>query len=243
MTTIAPAVKTTDDLLLWFLGYFAQKFRNRAIVKGGMVLRLLNSPRATNDLDILFVPFTSKKEILPELEQVLTDVEGIESQVSADSKCIRCRVRYGKLQIQIEGTIVESCEYESVSTVSHGTPLLLAVQRRDIALAHKVGAWNERGLMRDLYDIHYFISVLGVKPDLPTLNARLQHVFSARSNRSKKMTITELIIKMEQAHQNLDVKRLNEELGAILSKDERAGLDMKIKVGMYRLMEMLSRVE
>jgi predicted nucleotidyltransferase component of viral defense system len=239
MTTIAPAVKTTDDLLLWFLGYFAQKFRNRAIVKGGMVLRLLNSPRATNDLDILFVPFSSKKEILPELEQVLADVDEIESQVSADSKCIRCRVRYGKLQIQIEGTIAESCEYESVSTVSHGAPLLLAIQRRDIALAHKIGAWNERDLMRDLYDIHYFISVLGVKPDLLTLEERLRHVFSGRKNRSKAMTMSELIHKMELAHRNLDAKRLNEELGAILSKNERAGLDMKIKTGLYRLMEML----
>jgi len=239
MITITPAVKTTDDLLLWFLGYFAQKFRNRAIVKGGMVLRLLNSPRATNDLDILFVPFSSKKEILPELEQVIADVDGIESQVSADSKCIRCRVRYGKIQIQIEGTIAESCEYESVSTVSHGAPLLLAVQRRDIALAHKIGAWNERDLMRDLYDIHYFISVLGVKPDLPTLKDRLQHVFSGRSNRSKKMTMSELVQKIEIAHRSLDVKRLNEELGAILTKDELAGLDMKIKAGLYRLMEML----
>lgn len=239
MITIAPAVKTTDDLLLWFLGYFAQKFRNRAIVKGGMVLRLLNSPRATNDLDILFVPFSSKKDILPELEQALDDVDGIESQESADSRCIRCRVRYSKLQIQIEGTIAESCEYESVSTVSHGTPLLLAVQRRDIALAHKIGTWNERGLMRDLYDIHYFISVLGVKPDLPTLEDRLQHVFSGRSNRSKIMTMSELIHKMELAHRNLDVKRMNEELGAILSKDERAGLDLKIKAGLYRLMEVL----
>jgi predicted nucleotidyltransferase component of viral defense system len=239
MTTITPAVKTTDDLLLWFLGYFAQKFRNRAIVKGGMLLRLLNSPRATNDLDILFVPFSSKKEILPELEQVIAEVDGIESQASAYSKCIRCTVRYGKLQIQIEGTIAASCEYESVSTVSHGAPFLLAVQRRDIALAHKIGAWNERDLMRDLYDIHYFISVLGVKPDLPTLEDRLQHVFSGRSNRSKAMTMSQLIYKMELAHRNLDVKRLNDELGAILSKDERAGLDLKIKAGLYRLMEIL----
>ena len=239
MITIAPAVKTTDDLLLWFLGYFAQKFRNRAIVKGGMVLRLLNSPRATNDLDILFVPFSSKKKILPELEQVLADVDGIESQVSADSKCIRCRVQHGKLQIQIEGTIAESCEYESVSTISHGTPLLLAVQRRDIALAHKIGAWNERGLLRDLYDIHFFISVLGVKPDLPSLHERLKHVHSSRSNRSKAMKMSELISKLESAHQHLDTVSLNEELGAILSKEERAGLDLKIKAGLYRLMEML----
>lgn len=62
VNTIDPIVKNIDELLLWFMGYFAQTFRNRAIIKGGMVLQLLNSPRATNDLDILFVPFTSKKK-------------------------------------------------------------------------------------------------------------------------------------------------------------------------------------
>ena len=239
MTTIEPAVKTTDDLLMWFMGYFAQKFRNRAIIKGGMVLRLLNSPRATNDLDILFIPFSSKKDVMPALEEALADIAGVSYQLSADSKCIRCSIQYGPTRIQIEGTIAQSSAYESVSAISHGTPCLLAIQKRDIALAHKIAAWNERGLMRDLYDIYFYVSVLGVMPDLPSLLERLESVYSGRVNRSKPMKMSELLAKLESIHSCLDAKQLDAELGALLSKEDRAGLDLKIKVALYKLMDKL----
>lgn len=239
MNTIDPAVKNIDELLLWFMGYFAQTFRNRAIIMGGMVLRLLNSPRATNDLDILFVPFTSKKEILPELDRSLADIAGIAYRISVDSKCIRCLVQYGRLHIQIEGTIADSCDYESISTVKQGMPILLAVQRREVALAHKIAAWNERGLMRDLYDIYFFISVLDVVPDLQALQVRLKNVYSGRVNRSKSMSLDKLVEKLEFAHKQLSMASLEMELGAILSKEDLAGLDLKIKVAIYRLTAFL----
>lgn len=41
-----------------------EDFKNHAILKGGMVLKLLGSTRKTLDLDYTFVPFKSKKEIV-----------------------------------------------------------------------------------------------------------------------------------------------------------------------------------
>jgi hypothetical protein len=241
MITISPEIKSTDDLLIWFLGYLAQKFKHHAILKGGMVLRLLNSPRCTNDLDILFVPFTSKKEILPKLQLALSQIQGIESTVSADSKCIRCQIRFGLLQIQIEGTIAKSCEYESISTLNQGTPILLAVQRRDIALSHKISAWNERQLMRDLYDIYFYISVLNTLPNQTTLQTRLKHVYLGRTNRSQAMKMAELIDKLKKCQSTLTPPMLKRELKATLHPIEFPGLDLKIKVALQLLIDHLNR--
>ncbi|HSQ41566.1 MAG TPA: nucleotidyl transferase AbiEii/AbiGii toxin family protein [Fibrobacteraceae bacterium] len=239
MISISPDVKTTDSLLLWFMGFFAKNFKSHAIVKGGMVLRLMHSPRATNDLDVLFVPFTSKKQVVPQIKTILDEVNGIESSVIADSKCIRCLIKYGKLQIQIEGSIAEACEYESVSMSELGVPIILAVQRRDIALANKIAAWNERHLMRDLYDIYFFVSVLQVKPNLETLQSRLKNVYSGRTNKSKSMDIQALVHAIEEAAMNISSKSLNDELGAVLHVNELAGLDLRIKVALNRLAEHL----
>lgn len=48
-------------LLAKVLDVFAQKFDKQAVLRGGMVLRILGSPRFTNDLDYVFVPYRSKK--------------------------------------------------------------------------------------------------------------------------------------------------------------------------------------
>ena len=53
-----------QELIARVLDLFAQKFDKRAILRGGMVLRILGSPRFTNDLDYLFVPYESKKDIV-----------------------------------------------------------------------------------------------------------------------------------------------------------------------------------
>ena len=53
--------KSTEELLAWIIDFFATCFGNSAILKGGMSLRLLHSPRYTNDVDYVFIPFDSKK--------------------------------------------------------------------------------------------------------------------------------------------------------------------------------------
>ena len=46
---------TREDLMLWVMHRFSQVFGEHAIIKGGMALRLLDSPRATNDIDYVAV--------------------------------------------------------------------------------------------------------------------------------------------------------------------------------------------
>jgi len=53
-----------EHLLVFVMDRLAECLTTHAILKGGMVLRLTNSPRATNDLDYVLVPFKSKKDIV-----------------------------------------------------------------------------------------------------------------------------------------------------------------------------------
>ena len=43
--------RNTEELLAWIINFFAEEFGSAAIIRGGMALRLLNSPRYTNDID------------------------------------------------------------------------------------------------------------------------------------------------------------------------------------------------
>ncbi len=176
MVAIPKEVDSTEGLLLWLMGYFAERFRNHAILKGGMVLRLLNCPRFTNDLDYLFIPYKSKKEIKPMLEKAMEEISHSSFGLTMDSKCLRIAFSYRNMKIQLEATVTDQCESEALSNSNLGqryqlNPLIINVQRRDVALSHKIAAWNERHLYRDLFDIYFFVSVLGVTPHLPTLKA------------------------------------------------------------------------
>lgn len=50
-------VEKEKALIARVLDLFAQHFANRAVLRGGMVLRILGSPRFKNDLDYVFVPY------------------------------------------------------------------------------------------------------------------------------------------------------------------------------------------
>lgn len=54
-------------LIARVLDLFAQRFAKRAVLRGGMVLRILGSPRFTNDLDYIFAPYQSKKDLVLEV--------------------------------------------------------------------------------------------------------------------------------------------------------------------------------
>ena len=56
------AINNQIDLMLWVMREFSAYFAARALLRGGMALSLLSSPRSTNDLDYLFLEYKSKKE-------------------------------------------------------------------------------------------------------------------------------------------------------------------------------------
>ena len=49
-------IQSDEALRVWIINYFSEKLGKHAILKGGMVLRILDCPRYTNDLDYVFIP-------------------------------------------------------------------------------------------------------------------------------------------------------------------------------------------
>jgi predicted nucleotidyltransferase component of viral defense system len=238
-------IKNTDDLMLFLIKLLAEKFPQNAILKGGMSLRLLDCPRFTNDLDYIFIPFKSKKDIEQDICKVLDEAEGLQYNYSINSKCMRIKLNYNDVQTQIEINVAETCPSVPVSTESLASatghlPVIVRIMDYSVSMANKLAAWNERQLIRDLYDLNFYYSFIRVTPDMDTLLRRLDNVGSTRFRKNpKKMTLEQLIRRLETALENLSPEDMNE-LSDYLPANTLPGLDVKIKANLLKMCEQLS---
>jgi len=232
-----PEIKTENDLFIFLLHIIQERFMENAILKGGMVLRLLGSTRKTLDLDYVFVPFKFKNEILQHVKVLFSEIEGITYRVTINSKAIRVNIEVGKLRSQIEINVAKELKTDVISTanlkeVTNSTsPRIIKIMSLDIALSDKLAAWNERRLLRDLYDIYYFLEVQNIIPDKKTLLNRLSNIQSKKPGlkKIKKVTLNEFIESLMKEVEALDQGKLEDELQGILDKTELIGLAYKIK--------------
>ena len=121
MTVPLSRPATSDGLFLWVMHRFAEVFEDHAIIKGGIQLRLLECPRSTTDIDYVFVPFRSKKEIVDRIRSVLTELEDAETSLSVHSKMLRATVRLDSVSIQIEASVSMECSAMSIATAGFAT--------------------------------------------------------------------------------------------------------------------------
>jgi len=240
-------IQTTDDLMLYLINLFAEKFPQNAILKGGMSLRLLDCPRFTNDLDYIFIPFKSKKDIEGDICKVLDGVEGVEYTYSMNSKCLRIKLNYNGILTQVEINVAGECKSVPVSTESLASetnqlPQIVRIVDYGVAMANKLAAWNERQLTRDLYDLNFYYSSIKVTPDMETLGKRLSNVGSTRFNKNpKKMTLEELVQKLRSTLIDLSPENINE-LADYLPANTLPGLEMKIKANLLKMCDELESI-
>lgn len=241
-------IKSDEGLMLWIIHRLNELYPEKAILKGGMVLKLLNCPRYTNDLDYVFVPFRSKKEILPLITKVLNELEGAQWSYNMHSTSLRIKVAYQGYQTQIEANVDKECKSEVLSTDTLATgnnqaPHIIRVMSYTVMMAHKMAAWNERRLIRDLYDIYFIFNYLNVLPDIKTLNERLSKIVyqdKRLKKEIKKMSTVDYLKKLQTHVSTLEQKDINAELNNSLSKEERAGLHMNIRAGINRLITKMN---
>jgi len=130
----------------------------------------------------------------------------------------------------------------SALALAQGQPSrLVRAMRLDHSLAHKIAAWNERRLLRDLFDIYYLIARLDVRPATDVLQSRLQHIESRLPalRRRKSMTVEELCGALESAASDLTEARLADELAPVLPPTELASLIPRLRGAVARLIEWL----
>ncbi len=248
MTVPIDRPATADGLFLWVMHRFAEVYADRAILKGGMALRLIDSPRATTDIDYVFAPFSSKKEILEQVEVTLCELEGAEVEIELHSKMLRAELRVDAVAIQLEISVAAECSSEPMSTGSFARELgqparVVRIMSPGWAFAHKLAAWNERRLLRDLYDCAFFRSRLGVEPAPEVLDQRLARVDSRlpKLKQRRSMTKTELATELRQEAEELDPDRVRAELGGLLPEEEIAGLSTRLKAAARGIADWLER--
>ncbi|OGQ05323.1 MAG: hypothetical protein A3F82_01095 [Deltaproteobacteria bacterium RIFCSPLOWO2_12_FULL_44_12] len=230
--------------------YISEKLGAHAILKGGMVLRLLECPRYTNDLDYVFIPFASKKEIAPLLERVLKELPGVSIQHRVHSTNAQFDVvlknDFGVFKTQIEANVAKSCETYPLSTGDvalsfQQAPHIVRVMRLDVLLAHKLAAWNERRLMRDLYDIYFVHKNLNELPNKEILRERLADIHYAKRTKGrswpKSMSPADFWTLFEKEVKKTDPKTLEEELRDFLTPEQLAGLDKKMQGVLLQMTE------
>ena len=246
------SIKSDEALRIFLIGLFGEKLDKHAILKGGMVLRLLQCPRYTNDLDYVFIPFDSKKKIIPLIQIVLSEIPEIKLEHRFHSTNAQCDVilknQFGIFKTQMEVNAAEDCEMQSLSTSDlalhyNQSPHIVRVMRFDVMLAHKLAAWNERRLMRDLYDIYFIYKFLGELPHLPTLKKRLQKIQYAKRAFSKEkpqqMALEDFLALLEKEAKEISEKGIEMELRDYLSQNESVGLDKKIRIAILQMVDAL----
>jgi len=178
-------IEREQALLAQIIDLFAQRFDRNAVLCGGMVLRILGSPRLTNDLDYAFIPFKSKKDIVEDIVSCLEQIPGAEIRHSMNSKCLRIIITVGEISVQVE--VKAAMKIATTTATTRLLSPLFKLPARTIkildfsyAMANKMAAWNERRLIRDIYDIWFFCR-MNTRPDEETLKKRLLKPAYSRS--------------------------------------------------------------
>ncbi len=239
-------INNIEDLMLQIMYKFADKFGEKAILKGGMDLRLLDCPRYTNDLDYVFSPFSSKKEIQKDVISALREIPNLEFEDSTNSKCIRIQCSHNEIKLQIEINVLENCASQELSTASlaqKNNQLVRIIRGMsfEVSLSHKLAAWNERRLIRDLYDCYFMASVLDISPNLETLQLRLSKIESRIKNlkKIKKLSLTEFTDILNIEAKRISQEMIEKELRDYLEPAQLPGLDLKIKYGLNKIIDSI----
>src|SRR5690606_32573003 len=105
-------------------------------------------------------------------------------------------------------------------------------------------AWNERRLLRDLYDVYYLAVRLGAVPEVDALRQRLQRVESRLPalKQRKSMTLAELLVDLGKARDGLDEASVRDELAPVLPVDEVEALVPRLRAAITKVIEGLSRL-
>jgi predicted nucleotidyltransferase component of viral defense system len=232
-----------EALLVMVMDLFAKKFGKHAVLRGGMVLRILGCERMTNDLDYVFVPFKSKNDLVEEILGALREIDGCEISYSLNSKCLRVVLKNGNVLVQIEAKAALNAVVSVVSTSSLSKtygypPRLVSVVDFPVALADKMAAWNERRLIRDIYDIWFYLK-MGVRPDFSTLHDRLARPNYSRnvkkSDRFASNAVSEFFVFLSDKVNSLDDTDVKEELADYLPENEFRGLAARFKAEIAKL--------
>ena len=235
-----------ESLLANVMIALADEFKDQIVLKGGMQLRLLNSPRSTQDIDYILCSRESKKLLIIKVRKALESITGIKIvSEKMNSRGIFLEILESKLQTKalIEISVLPSTflNPEPISTAAltnelKMSPRIITAMAIPEAFSHKIAATIERNVMRDLYDLSLY-EPLG-NFDETTLKTRLSKTSIARA---KPVTLNfldgaKILSKKNQA---LTEESLQIELYPLLPKSHQAGLLRPIQASVARIVQKM----
>ena len=237
-----------EELLVKLLGDLAAKYKTELVLKGGMLLRLLNSSRSTQDLDYFWIRSKKRTVFAEDLKIFLETLEGIAvSDVQINSRGIFLEILHrptgqkAKIEVSVE-TSPPSKKPKPLSTVLLAKlyslpPQIVSTMDLSEAFAHKIAAALERNLARDLYDISQLELLTSF--DEGTLRKRLDHLAVARA-KPRRVEINEAMEMLTNKMATMTEKRMREELAATIPENHLPGLDFIIRAAVSRLIQKMA---
>ena len=239
-------MRTPEGLMARILNHLADHYKDRLILKGGILLRLYDIPRATQDIDYVFASTESKKTLAKELEKTLAKLPGISIEASRlNSRGIFIDVQAEAsgekaiLEINVApGTRLppEPMSTATLSSKAGLSPRIIPTMALPEAFAHKIAASLERDAARDLYDLSQ-LEIMGTW-DWETLRERLGQI-SIQRTKPKALTQQEAGELLQKKLDLLNAKRLEEELYPLLPPEHRPGTLGRIRVSVSRIIQRL----
>ncbi|HCU24772.1 MAG TPA: hypothetical protein DF383_07125 [Deltaproteobacteria bacterium] len=237
---------STEELLIRLLNHLAERLKDRFVLKGGMLLRLLESPRYTQDLDFAVLSKESKKTVLKEIAAILRAIPTIEitrQQLNSRSIFIDVEDRSGPTKAVLEINVVPSLHLppEPLSTAKISNLYSLSgrvvrVMAPAESFSNKIAAALERGVGRDFYDLSLFEPLTAF--DETSLLNRLSHLEIDRA-KPKKISIKTAAELLQKRLNNLSEQRLKEEIGPLVPREYQPGLLLMIRSSVSRLIQRL----
>lgn len=175
-----------EHLLLKIIHLVATLYKNQVILKGGMLLRLMNSPRQTQDVDYVMTGKLSRKNMAEELALHLKKAGMTVDKIRLNSRGAFMDVSESGIRVQIEISVVKELQQspEQITTSALAMhfkvpPQIITVMSRSESYSHKIAAALERKNLRDLYDLSLFEADTAF--DEKTLQYRLSELAVSRS--------------------------------------------------------------
>lgn len=242
-------MQTPEELILKVLNGLSQKFKTHLVLKGGILLRLYNSPRATQDIDFVFLSQESKKKLRDKLLRTLEELEDVViEKADLNSRGIFLDVRDVRLKqrclIEIAVSPKTSLPPEPISTAALAQKhklesRIVTAMSFEEAFAHKIAASLERDVTRDLYDLSQMQGMGSF--DKNTLEARLSKL-SLKRVKPKKITFEEAAKMLREKLERLTQKKIEEELYPLLPAEYQAGLLRVIQNTVNKTIQQIENV-
>ena len=239
----------SEELLARVLTQLAEKFKNQLILKGGMLLRLMNSPRSTQDLDYAWVRTKKRNLFGDDIKKALQEMDGVEVvDVKTNSRGIFLEVREkaSGQTAKVEVNIVSAMHLppKPISTALLARPYslktqIIAAMDPAEALSHKLAATLERNLVRDLYDLGQMEPLTSFDP--ATFEDRLSGLEIGRA-KPRRVSVKEAIDLLKDKLERLTPKRIEDELTGAIPDDQLPGLEFVIRASVSRIIQRLETI-